>query len=130
MHTHFIMNIISAHLFINDEQLFERLQRNHGNIKTLCLCDIVIVRQSESRKMPHFVAKSTAGPLCSFGIEVDKYNCLETTDVLGVTNEKKQQKLEADLERLLKTVSNETYQKVASKKIQKQHVEKVFLLKR
>lgn len=81
--------------------------------------------ESSQTPAPKLVAKSTAGPMCSFGIEVENSKLLDNTKTISITNEKKQQKLEADLERLLKTVSNETYQKVASEKIQKQHGEKV-----
>lgn len=78
------------------------------------------------------VARSTAGPQCSFAIEVQQDTLLNAAAAEIPTgdsvNDKKLQKLEADLERLQRTVANEGFQRSASAKVQQQHSEKVGMI--
>lgn len=67
--------------------------------------------------------KSTAGFECSFGIAVN--HLFESKKDGSELNTKKLDKLENDLEKLLKTVSNEGYLKSASPKVQTKHSERV-----
>lgn len=71
------------------------------------------------------VAQSTAGPLCSFGIQLNDSSSITSDNSTSIVNEKKRIKLEKDLERLIRTVSNESYQKSASTSVQQKHREKV-----
>lgn len=71
-------------------------------------------------------AQSTAGPLCSFGIQLNDSSTITSDSSTANVNEKKRTKLETDLERLIRTVSNETYQNSASNLVQQKHREKVY----
>lgn len=72
------------------------------------------------------VAQSTAGPLCSFGIQITDSGAITSDNTTAIVNEKKRIKLETDLDRLIRTVSNETYQKSANTLVQQKHREKVY----
>lgn len=116
-------------MLISDEKLYKLLDEHRTNVRQLTLTDQIHLhsRNDDASTLHDCIVKSTAGPMCSFGIEVIQTDGggggvhLATNTV----NEKKRQKMTADLERLLRTVENVNYQKSASAKVQKQHREKV-----
>lgn len=123
---------------VGDAPLLERLrQRHEADIRTLCQCAEVRFAEgplAAGGADAGLVAQSTAGAHCQFGIEVAPgaaATATATTDASSATagrqtvNERKRQKLEADLERLERTVSNEGYRRAASARVQQQHGEKV-----
>lgn len=67
--------------------------------------------------------KSTAGHSCSFAIETN--DLFESKKGHSDLNVKKLDKLENELDKLLKRVSNEGYIKSASPKVQAKHNERV-----
>lgn len=85
--------------------------------------DVKLHDPSKIDELEKFVIKSTAGFGCSFGIETN--HLFEARNGESELNVKKMEKLENDLEKLLKTVSNEGYKKSASPKIQAKHSDKV-----
>lgn len=116
------------HLFISNDKLFRSLSEHRVNLRQLTLTnDIVLHSRDEitDSSFTNCIVKSTAGPMCSFGIEVQQ----KGDDFLLATNSvnvKKRAKMANDLDRLLRTVENVNYKKSANPKVQKQHREKVI----
>lgn len=114
-----------AYLFFENDSYFDRALEHRQDIQALTLCDDVILCNGPDDGGVEFVAKSTAGHMCSFGIHVtEKYDALAE---LQFTNEKKLVKLETDLNKLMVTVSREGYKKAANKQIQERHLERVCI---
>lgn len=114
----------TVHLFIHDQSFYERLSKCASHIVTLSIInDVRLHDASKIDGLEKFAIKSTAGSGCSFGIETNALFARRTGD--SVLNTKKLDKLENDLEKLLKTVSHEGYIKSASPKIQAKHNDKV-----
>lgn len=104
------------------------LQRHIEDIKVLTFTDdLLITTNVEAFEKEDFIAVSTAGHLCSFGIRtLDK-----KSDKIGNSlNHKKYFKLEGELSTLMNVVSHEGYQKKASEKVQLKHREKIEKLKK
>jgi valyl-tRNA synthetase len=118
--------LFPVHILINTQEHLPLVQSHLHNIKVLSLVNKVVIHTNESEfNQQSFVAKSTAGHDCTFGIVVTS-RC-DNTEINNKINMKKLQKLEIDLEKLLKTISNEGYAQMAPEKTQKRHVEKVIL---
>lgn len=114
----------TVHLFIHDQSFYEQLQKFASNIVTLGLIkDVKLHDSSKIDELQKFVIKSTAGSGCSFGIETN--HLFESKKEESDLNAKKLEKLEKDLDKLVKTVSNEGYVKSANSKIQAKHSDKV-----
>lgn len=112
------------HLFTHNESLHERLSQFTAHIVTLGIVkDVKLHDSSKIEELEKFAIKSTAGFECSFGIETN--NLFESKAGASELNAKKLDKLENELEKLLKTVSNEGYLKSASPKVQAKHSERV-----
>ncbi len=105
--------------------MYERLSQFTSHIVTLGIIkDVKLHDPKKIAELEKFVIKSTAGHGCSFGIET---NHLFESKKGGESNlnVKKLDKLENELEKLMRTVSNEGYLKSASPKVQAKHSEKV-----
>lgn len=103
------------------------MQKHRQNIQVLTQT-ISISLNDRNISNQKIIAKSTAGPLCSFGLEINAEHNDEVIVKSIATiqlNEKKRQKLELDLAKLLKTVDNEGYRKSANEKVQARHKERV-----
>lgn len=112
------------HLFVHNQSLHGRLSQFTSHIATLGIVkDVKLHDSSKIEELEKFVIKSTAGFECSFGIETN--HLFESSTVVSELNTKKLEKLENDLEKLMKRVSNEGYQKSASPKVQAKHGERV-----
>lgn len=85
--------------------------------------DVKLHHSSTIDELEKFAIKSTAGSECSFGIETN--HLFEAKKGVSELNVKKLDKLEHELEKLLKRVSNEGYVKSASAKVQAKHSERV-----
>lgn len=112
-----------AYLFFENDSHFERALEHRLDIQSLTLCEDVILCNGSDDGGVEFVAKSTAGHMCTFGIHVAEKN--EALSERHLANEKKLFKLEIDLNKLLVTVSREGYKKAANKQIQEKHLERV-----
>lgn len=101
------------------------------DIRVLSLCaSIRLTDQPLSALLDDttLIAQSTSGAHCTFGIQVsgEAGRQLRHSDPAVVSvNERKQQKLEQDLQRLERTVEAEGYRRSASAKVKQQHAEKV-----
>lgn len=110
-----------VYLLVQSKDL-ENLLKNHcENIKVLSLTNQVnLITDSREFDLLDLDIKSTAGHLCSFGIKTN-----EKLSVNLDVNAKKLEKLENELEKLLKAVSNEGYKKSANEKVKVKHFAKV-----
>lgn len=122
---------IHVHI-VGDEALLQRLRLQHGvNIRTLCKSADVRFSDQPLLDVAALVAQSTAGAHCQFGIELAAGGAGETGGLPATrrttttVNERKQQKLQQDLDRLERTVANDGYRRSASAKVQRLHGEKV-----
>lgn len=121
----------SVYLHITDACLMRRLGQQRQDIGTLTQCSQIHILADPLTSLPadtlhRIVARSTAGPLCSFAIEVqDVQPFLQSTTPSDSVNAKKLQKLAMDLDRLQRTVASEGFKRSASAKVQQQHREKV-----
>lgn len=122
-----ITNKISSEMkiLIKSREHESFLKAHEENIKALTFTnDLVFTTNAEEFDNDDFLAISTAGHLCSFGIRT--FNKSEGK-VDKMVNAKKFLKLQSELDSLLKVVSVEAYQANASEKIQKKHKEKVSI---
>lgn len=119
-------NVPKAHLFFDNEMLHELAIEHRQDIKSLTMCDDIILSNKPDNRSIEFVAKSTASHMCSIGISA---RCSDTlsNQVLSL-NSKKLLKLEKELQKLLLTISQEGYKKSANQKIQEKHLEKVDII--
>lgn len=112
------------HLFILNQSLYDRISEFATHIVTLGnIKDVKLHDSSKVDELDKFMVKSTAGSECSFGIETN--HLFEGRKGESDLNAKKLDKLEKELEKLLKTTSNEGYIKSASPKVQAKHSERV-----
>jgi valyl-tRNA synthetase len=119
---------IPVHILVNQTTLQQLLESHLTNIRALCLVNDVILHTDEQNFAQNkFVARSTAGHDCLFGIatSTDADSSPEINQKTASINTKKLKKLEQDLEKLLKTVQNEGYAERASAEVQKRHAEKI-----
>ncbi|KAJ6643552.1 Valine--tRNA ligase [Pseudolycoriella hygida] len=117
-----------VHLFIHNQSLLERLHQFVPHIVTLGIIkDVKLNDSSMMNELEKFAIKSTAGFECSFGIETNHLFVSQTTN--SELNIKKLDKLEKELAKLLKTVSNEGYLKSSSPAVQAKHNEKIRQLR-
>ena len=115
-------------MYIKDENLLELLAKHRENIETLTLTEDISINLENSNSEiigKSLSVKSTAGPLCTFYIQTNGEFDHTATNSAKQMNDKKQQKLEIELDKLLKTVAIEGYQRSATVKIQTRHQEKV-----
>jgi valyl-tRNA synthetase len=105
----------------------EFLRSQVDNIKALTFTDdLVMTTNVEEFESEDFIALSTAGHLCSFGIRtLDKSEGKFDTSL----NKKKFFKLESELANLIKVVSQEGYQMNAKDNVKLKHKEKIEKLK-
>lgn len=105
----------------------ESFLRNHSEVvRALTFSNnLSMTINPEDFQVDDYLASSTAGHLCSFGI-----NTMTKSEKVDVAlNQKKMWNLEKDLASLLKVVNNEGYQKNASEKVQKKHQERIAKIK-
>lgn len=110
----------AVYLFTEDQKSIETIEKYRSNIEKLTLSSKIYINEypSEGKR---FVVESTANHLCSFGIIA---NAPLETNILEV-NQKKLDKLEKSLERLLARVAPEGYRRNVSQDAQQKHAEKV-----
>lgn len=112
-----------VYLLVQSEDLQDLLENHCENIKVLSLTNRVqLMTNSKEFDSLDMDIRSTAGHLCSFGIKTK-----EKLSVNLDVNLKKLEKLENELEKLLKTVSTEGYKKSANEKVKTKHFAKVWL---
>jgi valyl-tRNA synthetase len=119
---------LPVHILVNQLDLQQLLQLHLTNIRALCLVsDVVLHTNEENFAKNKFVARSTAGHDCLFGIVTSTaaVGSAEINQKPDKINTKKLKKLEQDLEKLLKTVDNEGYAERASVEVQRRHAEKI-----
>lgn len=110
-----------AYLFFDSDVLHKLAIDHRQDIISLTLCNDVILSNQPDNKSIEFIAKSTAGHICSIGIRA-----IDTLSSKNLSlNSKKMLKLETELQKLLVTISKEGYKKSANQKIQEKHSEKV-----
>lgn len=104
----------------SDKSFFE----SHAeNIQALTQTDdLQLTTNAELFEAEEFIALSTAGPLCSFGIRTLDKNSEKIKNSL---NQKKFMKLEKELINMMNAVNNDGYKLKASEKVQQKHKEKV-----
>ncbi|CAD7082003.1 unnamed protein product [Hermetia illucens] len=112
------------HLFPKSPEAFKLVERFKDHIQTLCLANGIVINSTTSEKREKdFNLVSTASHLCSFAIFTNQI--LQKNDKVDAVNTKKLAKLQSNLQKLLKTISSDGYQKSASKEIQRKHLEKI-----
>ena len=116
--------LLSVHILSKTSDYQEILRKHKDTINCLALCTNVHLVGSAEFEATNFLAKSTAGHLCSFGISSIE-DSSNKTKMSNTINEKKLLKLQEDLDKMMKIVENAGYKKSASPKIQQKHLEKV-----
>lgn len=117
-----------VHIHISDATLLRRLQQHHADdIRVLSRCaGVRLSGEPLTACAAPLIAQSTAGPLCTFGIEmIGVAATAAATGSPATVNERKRDRLEQDLQRLERTVANEGFRRAASERVQRQHDEKV-----
>jgi valyl-tRNA synthetase len=110
-------------ILIKSPEHEEFLKSQAEVIKSLTFTDdLTLVTNAEQFEAEDFIALSTAGHLCSFGIRtMDK----GSGKFENMVNQKKFSKLESELMNLMNAVNHVGYQKNANEKVKKKHKEKV-----
>lgn len=115
--------IVYIHVKPSPDDAF--LLKHVDNIRALTFSDDLEMTTSEQEfQTQDFIATSTAGHLCSFGIRT-LCKSGETGKIDKVINERKLVKLEAELINMLKIIENDGYKKSANANVQQRHLEKV-----
>lgn len=114
-------------LLIKSPEHEKFLRSQISNIKKLTFTDdLIITTDSNKFESEDFIGLSTAGHLCSFGVRTLNKSSKKADNTLNV---KKYVKMENELNTLLKTISNDGYQKNANEKVQQKHKTKIEKLK-
>ena len=102
----------------------ESFLKSHAEvIKVLTFTDdLAMTTNSEIFEAEDFIALSTAGHLCSFGIRTLNKNSLKLENLV---NQKKFVKLENELMNLMNAVNNDGYRQNASERVKQKHQDKV-----
>lgn len=113
----------SVHIVAKSSDYLETLENYKDIIKCLTVSTNVHLVDHNEFEATNFLAKSTAGHFCSFGISSQDASLqIKKSSSL---NEKKLLKLQEDLEKMKKVVENDGYKKSASPQIQQKHLKKV-----
>lgn len=112
-------------ILIKSPQDEDFIKAHSDVIKSLTFSDDLLMMTDPAEfEAEDFLALSTAGHLCSFGIKTLDRNSEKAENLVNL---KKFKKLESELMNLMNAVNNVGYQKNASEKVKKKHKEKVSL---
>ncbi|XP_058054335.1 valine--tRNA ligase isoform X2 [Anopheles bellator] len=119
-----------AHIYVRRSGLYDLVHSQESIIRQLTLCHNVLLHTEEAsfdRLRPNFAVQSSVNHECTVGVVADglDFSSKDNGGVAMATHTKKVQKLEAEIEKLCKTVNNEGYRKSASEAVQKKHQERL-----
>uniref|UniRef100_A0A182JU20 valine--tRNA ligase n=1 Tax=Anopheles christyi TaxID=43041 RepID=A0A182JU20_9DIPT len=114
-----------VHIYAKASKLVELLHEQRDTIQQLTHCNGVVLHSDERLfSEAQFVVKVAPTHDCVIGI-VAESNALESKCGSSDVNNKMLAKLDAEIEKLLKTIGNEGYRRSASESVQKRHQEKL-----
>ncbi|XP_049545988.1 valine--tRNA ligase [Anopheles darlingi] len=120
-----------VHIYAKNADLFALLSAQRAVVQHLTQCNDVKLHSSETvfSANTSYVVKSAASHECTIGVEADALQPPLSGIPAKEGQIKKMQKLEAEIEKLYKTINNEGYRKSASEAVQKRHQDRLEQLR-
>uniref|UniRef100_A0A182FGE6 Valine--tRNA ligase n=2 Tax=Anopheles albimanus TaxID=7167 RepID=A0A182FGE6_ANOAL len=120
-----------AHIYAKNEDLLALLSAQRAVVQHLTQCNDVKLHSSETTfsANPRYVVKSAASHECTIAVEADALQPSFSGVPAKEGHNKKLLKLDAEIEKLCKTINNEGYRKSASEAVQKRHQERLEQLR-
>ncbi|XP_050073714.1 valine--tRNA ligase-like [Anopheles maculipalpis] len=112
-----------VHIHAKARELADLLQNQKDTIQQLTHCNGIVLHDDErSFNGTQYVAKCAPSHHCLIGIVAES---MHQANTVSDGSKKMLAKLDAEIEKLLKTIGNEGYKKSASESVQKRHQEKL-----
>uniref|UniRef100_A0A182NI82 valine--tRNA ligase n=1 Tax=Anopheles dirus TaxID=7168 RepID=A0A182NI82_9DIPT len=111
-----------VHIYAKKDELARLLQTQQDTIQQLTLCNGVVLHRDEAAfSSTQFVVKCAPSHDCLIGVVAES---VDVSAHPAAGSKKMLAKLDAEIEKLLKTIGNEGYRKSASENVQKRHQER------